>query len=889
MNKKTLIAGLIGFFIGALIIPDFGWLLGAVLGGLLGQLLHISKRLQELEHQLGLLKNATASAAPVRPQPEPSPVTPTAITPQAVSPIAAAAITDHAAVQAPTVHRKGILEKALERVRRFFLEGNPIVRMGMVVMLFGLGFLVKYAASAGLLPIHLRLAIIAIIAIALLIIGWRTRDKQNGYGMVLQGGGIGALYLTVFAAAKLYAIFPTGLAFALMLFIVILGGILAVLQNAQILALMATAGGFLAPILTSDGSGNHVGLFSFYLILNLGVLGIALFKTWRWLNWLGFVFTFAISSAWGVLSYEPQVYASSQPFLIAFFALYLGVTVLFSIKQPLERRGLVDGSLIFGLPIVGFGLQAALVGHTDYGLAISAIILAVVYLLLASELWRRYAATQRLLVESFIALGLGFATIAIPLALDAEWTSATWALEAAGLIWVGLRQQRLLARISGYGLYVAAVVSLFVSGAFDTGVTPVISGDFIGIAILAVGALASAFLLQQYRSAATRLELKLQWLPISAGLVWWLAAGFNEIAAHVAYAYYFAAFVAFASVSFAGLLATGWRLHWQALVRAGHSLLPLIALICLCFFLVWLIKFDPVHPAATFGLLAWLVFAAVQYRFLWRQSQGGRRALLSNWHLLTAWLWLALVFWEVAYWHDQFNWTATTALVVWFACFTAPIVLVMAIADKDRWPFTQHRNVYKVAVPMPALVLLLFWFVTASHFSGATPYPHLPLFNPLDLGQLAVMVVLAYAVKNRIAGFHQLESPLRYGGLGLLAFVWVNLVVLRAVHHYSFVPYERVALWNSATVQMALSITWTLCALAIMVASRRLQARPMWMAGAALLALVVLKLFTKDLTGSGTLPRVISFMAVGALMLVIGYLSPIPASANPSRTEEATP
>src|SRR5690606_11744797 len=125
---------------GALIIPDFGWLLGAVLGGLLGQLLHISKRLQELEHQLGLLKNATASAAPVRPQPEPSPqprsepspVTPTAITPQAVSPIAAAAITDHAAVQAPTVHRKGILEKALERVRRFFLEGNPIVRMGMV-------------------------------------------------------------------------------------------------------------------------------------------------------------------------------------------------------------------------------------------------------------------------------------------------------------------------------------------------------------------------------------------------------------------------------------------------------------------------------------------------------------------------------------------------------------------------------------------------------------------------------------------------------------------------------------------------------------------------------------------------------------------------------------
>src|SRR5690606_7689427 len=100
--------------------------------------------------------------------------------------------------------RSGILGKALERVRRFFLEGNPIVRVGMVVMLFGLGFLAKYAASAGMFPIHLRLAIIALIAIALLIIGWRTREKKNGYGLVLQGGGVAALYLTVFAAAKLY-------------------------------------------------------------------------------------------------------------------------------------------------------------------------------------------------------------------------------------------------------------------------------------------------------------------------------------------------------------------------------------------------------------------------------------------------------------------------------------------------------------------------------------------------------------------------------------------------------------------------------------------------------------------------------------------------------------
>src|SRR5690606_25346554 len=228
---------------------------------------------------------------------------------------------------------------------------------------------------------------------------------------------------------------------------------LAVLQNAQILALMAAAGGFLAPILTSDGSGNHVGLFSFYLLLNLGILAIALSKTWRLLNWVGFVFTFVITALWGVLKYEPHLYASTQPFLVAFFALYLIVSVLFSLKQPPNLKGLVDASLVFGLPIVGFGLQAALLQHTQYGLAISALVLAAIYILVALGLWPIYQEAPRVLLVSFIALGVAFATLTIPLALDAQWTSSSWALEATGLIWVGLRQQRLLPRCAGYLLY----------------------------------------------------------------------------------------------------------------------------------------------------------------------------------------------------------------------------------------------------------------------------------------------------------------------------------------------------------------------------------------------------------------------------------------------------
>lgn len=894
MNKKTLIAGLIGFIIGAAIIPDYGWLLGSVLGGLLGQLLHLSERLQQVENQLHILKSAGAREpeSPREPEPVAPPVRPAAaVPPQPVpAPAAAARTADHAAMREPdagNTFRSGILGKALERVRRFFLEGNPIVRVGMVVMLFGLGFLAKYAASAGMFPIHLRLAIIALIAIALLIIGWRTREKKNGYGLVLQGGGVAALYLTVFAAAKLYLIFSTGFAFALMLLIVFLGVMLAVLQNAQILALMAAAGGFLAPILTSDGSGNHVLLFAFYLLLNLGILAIALFKTWRWLNWVGFVFTFAISSAWGALSYEPHLYHSTQPFLIAFFLLYLCVSVLFSIKQPLERRGLVDGSLIFGLPIVGFGLQAALLVDSEYGLSISAVILAAIYLVLASTLNKRFGAAQRLLVESFIALGLGFATIAIPLALDAEWTSAVWALEAAGLIWVGLRQARLLPRLAAYGLYLAAVVSIFIQEPFETGATPVVSGDFLGFAILSFAALAIAYLLFKYRSVAHRFEPGMQGLAIGTGLLWWLLAGLIELSAHVDERYLFALYVIFVSASLGALNAVADRLQWMTLSKAGYSLLPLIILISLPFMVMSLFDVLDLHPAGNFGLPALLLLALVQYRFLARHAEEGNQSLLRAWHVITAWLWLALLFWEAAYWQREFGWSGTSSVLLWFACFAGPLVVLMAVVDREHWPFTQHRLTYKKLVPIPGLLLLMFWFIETCAFSGATHYLHLPVFNPLDLAQLGAIMIFIHATKNRLASLERMERPLRYGSLAVLGFIWINVVVMRSVHYYGYVPYEAYALWNSATLQMALSIVWTLCALAIMLASQRLQSRPLWLLGAGLLGLVVIKLFTKDLTGSGTLPRVISFMAVGALMLIIGYLSPIPANRSMARAEEA--
>ncbi|RCI64760.1 DUF2339 domain-containing protein, partial [Pseudomonas aeruginosa] len=84
-------------------------------------------------------------------------------------------------------------------------------------------------------------------------------------------------------------------------------------------------------------------------------------------------------------------------------------------------------TVLFGPPLVGFGLQCAVIGHIDFGMAFSALALGLFYMVLARVL-RGHASAGRtsLLVEICLALGGVFGTLAIPLGLDARCTSAAW-------------------------------------------------------------------------------------------------------------------------------------------------------------------------------------------------------------------------------------------------------------------------------------------------------------------------------------------------------------------------------------------------------------------------------------------------------------------------------
>ena len=918
-----IVGAILGLFFGWGFLGYYGWSLGAIIGGLAGLLLRQVQKIDRLEntvqalkeeqshinHQLAELKNthrdnlvvndaglntqsradellATQTMASTTDEPPSSDMNEsvvldldlpeTSLSPRIIQPVVP---------QAPREPDLG--DKLIAAVRRFFTEGNPIVNIGMVIMFFGVSFLVKYAASQGLFPIELRLTGVILGAIALLVFGWKTRQRAGSYGLVLQGGGIAVIYLTLFAAAKIYGLLPSGIAFGLLFCVVVLGVLLALLQNTQTLAILATAGGFLAPILTSTGEGSHVGLFSFYLILNLGILAIALYKAWRLLNWVGFMFTFVITALWGVLKYEPVFYASTQPFLIAFFALYLAVSILFSFRQPTNLKGMVDGSLVFGLPLVAFGLQTALLKHTDYGLAISAIALAVIYLALAGLLSRRYLHSHRVLIESFLALGASFATLAVPLALDASWTSVTWALEATGLVWVGLRQGRLRPRVVGYLLHCAAAFSLVIFDGLNTGLTPIITGDFICLVLLAITSFMIAYLLHLFRGHLRSFEQVVATIALCLGIIWWFVATINELNAHIMGQHLFAATIAFAALSAISLILFSKKLSWQALGKSVFALLPFMALL---FFVVYVVNENDAHPTQGFSFLAIVFFLAVQYIFLFDQEkiiQTPNSILLNIWQVVTAWVIFGLIFWEISWQQAHLNLHGVAGLMIWFIALMVPVVALIGATRKKVWPFATYQQEFKNWIPAPLFALSVIWFVAVCNKNPDNPQ-YIPLFNLLDLAQFAVVLVFAYAAKYHFmdaVGF--ISTRVRVGFLGVMLFVWLNVVVLRAVSHYQHIPYYFDNLWDAAQVQMALSILWTLCALVIMNTSRKLYSRELWLIGASLLGLVILKLATKDWSDKDTLAGIISFMVVGIIILLIGYLSPIPAKSKSLDKQEA--
>jgi uncharacterized membrane protein len=776
-----------------------------------------------------------------------------------------------------------------DKARAWLVGGNTIAKAGVGILFVGLAFLAKYAAEHTQVPVEVRLAGIGAVALVLLGLGWRLRSSRPGYAQALQGGAVAVLYLTLFVAFRFYGVLAVGPVFVLMVAVAALAAALAVLQDARPLAVIGALGGFATPLLVSTGSGNHLALFSFYLVLDVGIAVVAWFKSWRLLNAVGFVFTFGVAAAWGLTQYRPEHYASSQAFLIAYFLLFNAVLLL-----PARRAAnsttprtdaWVNGSLLFGLPTICFVLQHGLVRHMAYGTALSALLLAGFYVLLAARMKRQ--PQLAVTFDASLAIAIVFLALVVPFALDARSTAGAWALEGAGLVWLGLRQQRRLPRGFGYVLLLLASAALVLSSLFHARPTAVFNALFLNALLVAAGALTAAFFVQREAATPGRLMRGEAWAEhglIGLGTLWALAAVGVQVDALVQPTFELTAWLVGLSAIALIYLALSLRLHWPRLA------LPLMALAPLLACMVGMSAATLASPAQAGGWWAWPLALATQGLLLWRAAPQWPATAQRVVHALGPLVLAALGALQgraiTAAWGDDSSaWS-------WLGWLLMPALLLLLLprpATAQRWPVHAAPSAYQGLAAAVLTVGLLVWALLANLFSDGSALPLLfvPLLNPLDLGVATALLACGLWLRSAAARAALGTGAPAFGlaVLGGSAFIWLNAMLVRAFHHYGGVPYHLDAWLHSLAVQTGITLLWSSTALVLMWLSAKRQLRLPWMLGAALLAAVVLKLLLVDLSGSGTVTRIVSFIGVGLLMLVIAYVAPLPSS---EKTHEAT-
>ena len=926
----------------------------------------------------------------------------------------------------------------LKAVKTWLFTGNLVAKMGLLILFIGVSFLLKYASERVTVPIELRLAGIVLADIGLLIWGWRLRLTHRGLSLPIQGAALAIMMLVTFGAFRIYHLIPSGLAFGLLFVLTAFTCLLAVLQNAFWLAAFGIVGGFVSPILTSTGSGSHIALFSYYSLLNAGILAIALKRSWRALNLLGFAFTFIIGTAWGMRSYVPeQHYLSTQLFLILFFVFYVAIALVWAMRQSLQLKAYVDATLVFGTPLAAFGLQVALMKGVHFGNAFSALGFGVFYTALALALWGRRSSSLKLLVESFLALGIVFGTLAIPFALDGRWTSAAWALEGAGVVWVGLRQRQKLTMT--FGLLVQAAAWISFMGAVS-GLDPQAarqSNLWLGFLILAATAffMATTFRAQKDENGSAGAFPRTATWFLGLAAAWFMAGAWTEIILHergtamanmlvasglatsvllgvIAARMQWARARTFAlvtqvvsGVTLLALIATEWSwtsptaglfdnallgalmifgaafftsfrlwrarddmdleavshlmLGWSALWWFGPilnslsgslmlMLTPVAAdslrepawwswyLVCLAFSapafallarrLTW--PTLRLYSATTWVALAPATLVVLGFLFVQQQLPGAlvwigfgatwaaselmlRLWPASGWntpsfvlkaiHLVrTAGPWIML--WKVGeiaisgwLWgagaeahllaEGGFQVSGSWANFVPAWAMMLVVVWLIRRSAGQRWPVAPlaawYRHAMLPAAGVWSLVLAAVWNLFQD--GSMAPLPYVPVLNPLDLTSAFALMLGAFCYRMLKADSAQLSSAAnalvaRMPVAGMIAaYVWLNLILLRSAAHYLDIGYQAGPLFASLFVQAMLSLVWSVTALVIMRAATTRRSRSWWMVGAGFLALVVAKLFLVDLASSGSVSRIVSFVGVGLLMVLIGYLAPYPS------------
>ena len=315
-----------------------------------------------------------------------------------------------------------------------------IGRIGMLAILFGVAFFLKYSFDNKLIGETGRVMLGICCGAAFIGTGEYLQRKRNLelYGQMLSGGGLALLYLALYAAFALYHLIPAPLAMAGMLSVSSTGLTLSVRYSTYSLAAIALLGGFLTPVMLSTGQNQPVTLFGYILLLDLGTLLLLRFRHWPSLVAASLLGTITLYFLWHEEYFSDTQRPLAFGIVLTFFVFY-NLYVIISRLYSRETESRIDQIVIFGSAAFFFlAFFAQYDWETAWPVKTFTLVLAGFEVGLAELVWHR-AGGARLTVAAYAAVSVILTVIATFIVLDQHWILPALAAEMASLGWIGLR------------------------------------------------------------------------------------------------------------------------------------------------------------------------------------------------------------------------------------------------------------------------------------------------------------------------------------------------------------------------------------------------------------------------------------------------------------------
>ncbi len=370
-----------------------------------------------------------------------------------------------------------------------FIGENLISKIGIAILIIGVGIGAQYAIDNNWISPLMRIVFGYLTGFGLIGFAVKLKEKYLNFSAVLLSGGMAIMYFITYFAYSYYNLISQISAFSVMLIFTVFTVLAAIIYNRVVIAQIGLVGAYAVPFLLSENTGKVEILFTYMVIINVGILAISAYKYWRSLFYSSFIFTWMTYAAWYLAKYQnAHDFTLALIFLSIFFVIFYSTFLVYKLLKH-QTLDVENVGFILSNSFIFYGLGYAILdGNPAWNNKLGFFTIANAFIhFIIGVILKKSRLGDKTVFYLTVILVLTFVSIAFPIQSQGKWTALFWTAEAVALFWIGRTKRISLFENYSFPVMFLAVIGLFAewidlfSAGFsrETAVAPIFNKYFV--------------------------------------------------------------------------------------------------------------------------------------------------------------------------------------------------------------------------------------------------------------------------------------------------------------------------------------------------------------------------------------------------------------------------